>query len=195
MTAPVLHAVVTGAPPAANVGVLVELAQRAGWQVCVIATPNARRFLNVPALTEETGFPVVSEYRQPGDPVTVPRADALAVAPATGNTLAKWAAGISDTYALGLLVEAVALRAPVVAVPFSNWAHLSHPAIVEAVGRLRSWDVSVLTGDDICPPHPPGPSGPYAATFPWDALWDELRTRVAPTRPGPGVPALEVQNP
>ncbi|MEJ8651936.1 flavoprotein [Streptomyces sp. MS1.AVA.3] len=194
MTAPVLHAVVTGAPLAAHVGVLVQLAQRDGWQVCVVASPDARKFLNVPALTEKTGLPVLSEYRQPGDPVALPRGDALAVVPATGNTLAKWAAGISDTYALGLLVEALALKTPVVAVPFSNRAHLAHPAIADAVVRLRSWGVAVLTGDNICPPHPPGPGGPYAAAFPWEAVWEALRARVETTRPGPGVPALEEQH-
>jgi flavoprotein len=33
------------------------------------------------------------------------------------NSLAKWAAGISDTLSLGLLVEAVGKRQPVLAMP------------------------------------------------------------------------------
>jgi hypothetical protein len=35
----------------------------------------------------------------------LPPADAIAVAPATYNTINKWAAGISDTLALGILCE------------------------------------------------------------------------------------------
>jgi hypothetical protein len=34
-----------------------------------------------------------------------PKADAIIVAPATYNTISKWAAGVSDTYALGILAE------------------------------------------------------------------------------------------
>jgi phosphopantothenoylcysteine synthetase/decarboxylase len=39
----------------------------------------------------------------------LPRADAVAIAPATFNTINKWVAGISDTFALGLLNEAIGL--------------------------------------------------------------------------------------
>lgn len=192
--APVLHAVVTGAPPAKDVGVLVDLAQLDGWQVCVVASPHARKFLNVPMLAAKTGYPVLTEYRQPGDPVIVPPANAIALAPATGNTLAKWAAGVSDTYALGLLVESLALQTPVVAVPFSNWAHLAHPAIVEAVERLRAWGAIVLTGEAVCPPHPPGPSAPHAADFPWKLVWEALHSHPKLTHTGAAAPVMEEQH-
>ncbi|MET9819412.1 flavoprotein [Streptomyces sp. NPDC006355] len=191
MTAPVLHALVTGAPPATRVDELVRLARRDGWRVCVAASPDARKFLDVPALVEATGHPVLSEYRQPGEPPLVPHPDALILAPATGNTLAKWAAGISDTYVLGLLVEAVALGTPVVAVPFSNRAHLAHPAVADAIDRLRSWGVTLPSRDDIYPPHPSGPSARYAAAFDWPAVWSALRARTADDLSGPGVPTSE----
>ncbi|MDQ3763598.1 MAG: hypothetical protein M3460_18805 [Actinomycetota bacterium] len=45
----------------------------------------------------------------------------------TCNSLAKWAAGISDTLPLGLLVEAVGKRQPVVVMPFSNWGSAQFP--------------------------------------------------------------------
>ena len=44
----------------------------------------------------------------------------MIVAPATFNTINKWAAGISDTLALGLLTEAIGKKIPVVALPFTN---------------------------------------------------------------------------
>ena len=163
----VLYAIVCGAPPARDVGKLVDLAQAEGWDVCVIASPDGRRFLDVDALSERTGHTVRSEYKEPGTPDELPPADAMIVAPATCNTLAKWAAGISDTLPLGLVVEAVGKGIPVVAVPFSNNAQLAFPAIVEAIEKLRRWGVTVLAGDDVYAPHEPGTGSRYLHLFPW----------------------------
>src|SRR5215510_10655650 len=58
----------------------------------------------------------------------LPPATAFAAAPATFNTINKWAAGISDTLALGLLNEAIGLGLPIVAVPWPNAALARHPA-------------------------------------------------------------------
>lgn len=63
--------------------------------------------------------PVRSQYRKPSEPKS-PRADAIIVAPATYNTINKFAQGIADTYALGLLSEALGLGIPVVILPFIN---------------------------------------------------------------------------
>ena len=38
----VLYVLVCGSPIARDVGVLVDLAQRDGWEVCVITTPDGR---------------------------------------------------------------------------------------------------------------------------------------------------------
>lgn len=66
-------------------------------------------------MTATAGHPVRSDYRQPDDPDVLPSPDAIAVTPATFNKINKWAAGISDTLALGLLIEAIGKRLPVVA--------------------------------------------------------------------------------
>jgi phosphopantothenoylcysteine synthetase/decarboxylase len=104
MTGPAraLTAIVCGAGPASEVGQLIKLAQDHGWSVQVIATPAALDFLDVPALETQTGSLIRSQYRGPGEPRSRP-ADAIIVAPATYNTINKWAQGISDTYALGIL--------------------------------------------------------------------------------------------
>jgi phosphopantothenoylcysteine synthetase/decarboxylase len=107
----VLYVIVCGAGPAGEVGQLVELAQDGGWAVQIIATPSALAFIDIPKLEAQTGEPVRSEYRSPGEPKS-PRADAIIVAPATYNTINKWAHGISDTYALGILAEAPGLGIP-----------------------------------------------------------------------------------
>jgi phosphopantothenoylcysteine decarboxylase len=102
-TSRVLYLVVCAAPPARDVHVLVDLAQKAGWDACVVATPRAFQWIDAPALSERTGHPVRYDYKLPGEPDLLSPPDAIIVAPATFNTINKWAAGISDTLALGLL--------------------------------------------------------------------------------------------
>jgi hypothetical protein len=53
----VLYVIVCGAPPARDANRLVQLAQADGWEVCVIATPSARSFIDSPALEAATGPP------------------------------------------------------------------------------------------------------------------------------------------
>ena len=142
----VLYVIACAAPPAAEVGRLVSLARRRGWDVCVLTTPSARRFTDTGALERQTGHPVRSEYKNPGEPDVLPDPDAVIVAPATVNTINKWAAGIFDTLALGILVEAIGKRLPIVALPSTSEAHAAHPAFTENIGKLRSWGVSVLFG-------------------------------------------------
>jgi phosphopantothenoylcysteine decarboxylase len=102
---------------ARRVDVLVELAQQQGWTVCVVASPDGRKFIDVPGLAALTGHPVRSTFKNPGDPDVLPDATAMVVAPATVNTITKWAAGIADTLPLGLLVEAIGKGLPIVAMP------------------------------------------------------------------------------
>lgn len=177
----VLYVIACAAPPAAEVGRLVSLAQRRGWDVCVLTTPSARRFTDTGVLERQTGHPVRSEYKNPGESDVLPDPDAVIVAPATVNTINKWAAGICDTLALGILVEAIGKRLPIVALPSTNQAHAAHPAFTENIGKLRSWGVSVLSGADVRPLAAPGAGGGGGeVTFPWSAALDTLQDRIRP---------------
>lgn len=171
---PVLYAIATGSPASRDVGELVALAQAGGWDVCVVASPSGRRFLDADAVTRQTGHTVRSEYKDPDAPDVLPPADAMIVAPITCNSLAKWAAGISDTLPLGMLVEAVGKRQPVVAMPFSNWAQIRFPAIQNAVRTLTDWGVTVLVGDHVYKQHDPGTGERYIDLFPWHLAWAAL---------------------
>ncbi|MFI1918133.1 flavoprotein [Nocardia sp. NPDC020380] len=164
----------TGSPLAAEVGRLIKVAQADGWDVCVIASPDGRRFIDADALADLTGYPVRSQYKEPGTPDVLPPADGMIVAPATCNSLAKWAAGISDTLPLGLVVEAVGKRLPVVAVPASNSAQISFPAIQNAMRNLSDWGVSVLVGDDVFKQPAPSSGGSDRRLFPWETAWHAL---------------------
>jgi phosphopantothenoylcysteine synthetase/decarboxylase len=163
----VLYVVVCGAPAAANVGELVGLAQRSGWLVRVIATPMGERFIDVGQLTEFTGDRVRVSYRMPDEPDELPGADAVVVAPATFNTVNKWAAGITDTFAVGLLCELAGLRVPIVAVPLVKDALARHVAFGRSVEVLRGMGVRVLV-DPEAPPETRMPS--------WPRVLEELHT-------------------
>jgi phosphopantothenoylcysteine synthetase/decarboxylase len=170
----VLYVVACAAPPAQQVDELVRAAEADGWQVCVIATPNALAFLDVPELETLTGYPVRSTYKHPSDADALPPAQAIAVAPATFNTVNKWAAGISDTLALGLLTEAIGKGLPIVAMPFLNRAQAAHPAFEQSLQRLRASGVRVLYGSDILELHEPGGGFERARLFPWTRILDAI---------------------
>ncbi len=174
----VLYVIACAAPPTSEVGHLVGLAQERGWDTCVLTSPSGRRFADVAALERQTGHPVRSEYKNPGEPDVLPDADAIIVAPATVNTTNKWAAGICDTLALGILVEAIGKQLPIVAVPFSNRAHAAHPAFAENVARLRSWGVEVLFNPDLSVLPDPGSPGGQLQPVPWRRAIEALESRI-----------------
>jgi phosphopantothenoylcysteine synthetase/decarboxylase len=62
---PVLYAIVTGSPAARDIGKLVDLAQADGWEVCVVASPDGRRFIDTEELAAKTGHEVRSSYKDP----------------------------------------------------------------------------------------------------------------------------------
>jgi len=173
---PVLYVIGCGGRAAGDLTDFVTALQaEQGWEVCVVATPSAVKFMDTAKLAELTGHVVRSDYKQPDEPDILPPPDAIVVAPATFNTVNKWAYGASDTLALGLLNEAVGLRLPVVAVPTPSTALARHPAFAESVTRLRSWGVRILFDPDVYPLPDPN-MGPSAADlFPWNALLAECR--------------------
>jgi len=166
---PVLYVVACGAPPARQLAPFAETAQRQGWDVCVIATPDGMKFLDAPRLAELTGHPVRSQYKHPDEPDVLPPADALVAAPATFNTINKWAQGISDTLALGLLNEATGLGLPMAAAPWPNAALARHPVFRRSIAALAGWGVRVI----LDPGRLPGATAAPAA-FPWAELGGEL---------------------
>ncbi|MFJ1703894.1 flavoprotein [Kitasatospora sp. NPDC088346] len=141
--APFLYVVVCAAGVAGGVGELVTAARAEGWRVGVVATPTALGFFDRPAIEGLTGHPVRSALRRPGEPRPLPPPDAIVVAPATFNTLNKWAAGISDTLALGILCEALGLGTPVAVQPCLNAAQAAHPAYPTSLAVLRSAGVLI----------------------------------------------------
>jgi hypothetical protein len=187
----VLYVVASAAAPVSGVAAAITAAQRRGWDVCLILTPTAARWLeaDLDGLARRCGHPVRSAYKMPGEPDVLPPADAMLVAPATFNTVNKWAAGISDTLALGLINEAIGMRIPIVTVPWVHGPLAAHPALAASIAVLRGAGVTVLDGAELDPGAPgsgpdsgldsasdAGPdSGPDAGSFPWEQALDALR--------------------
>jgi phosphopantothenoylcysteine synthetase/decarboxylase len=175
MTRGLLYVVVCGAGPAAHVDRLIALAMTRSWQVQVVSTPSGMNFINVRDIEALAGTKVRSEYRRPGEQRSSP-ADAVIVAPATFNTVNKLAAGISDTYALGLLNEAVGADLPVVVLPFVNTALAGRLIFQRSVESLREEGVVVMNDSrEGNAPHEPGTGDTCVGSFPWQAALDRIR--------------------
>ncbi len=165
---------VCGAGPAAEAGRLVALAHARDWLVDVLATPAGLEMADVDGLEAATGSKIRSEYRR-GDQSgrrDLPKSLAVLVAPATFNTVCKLAAGINDTYALGIVAEAIGRGLPVRILPFVNTALAGRAPFQAAVRSLRAEGVSVHFGPGLWQPHPPGTGADRISEFPWEAALD-----------------------
>ncbi len=164
-----LYLIACASRVAGRIDRLVITAQQAGWDVCLIATPKALNFIDKAVLEELTGRPVRHEYKRPEEPDLFPPADAIIAFPVTFNTINKWAAGISDTLALGLLNEYTGRKKPILAVPcVTTGSGLdSHPAFARNLSLLREYGVRVLYHPEMYPPR---------NEIPPDILMDTLHT-------------------
>jgi len=144
---------VTGSIAAYKAVELVRDLTTAGAAVRVVMTASAQRF--VTPLT----FATLSRQAVMTDPVTLDaeakiqhiaaadEADLLLVAPATANTISKFAQGLADDLLSTLFL---AWTRPVVLAPAMDAAMYRHPAVQENLERLRSWGVRLVgpaTGD------------------------------------------------
>ena len=152
---PVLYLVVCAAGPAEHIDELVDLLIADGWRVCMIVSPTAAPWLDRAALQEKTGYLVRVEWRMPGDPEPHPPADVVVAAPVTFNTVTKWALGINDTLALGVLNESLGAGLPIIAFPHVKAELAAHPAYAGHLAVLRAAGVIVADGKPLNPMHGP----------------------------------------
>src|SRR6266496_4941156 len=142
---PILYLIVCAAPPAQQTQEVVPLLQAAGWDVCVIATPQAARWMKIEALVELSGHIVRTDYKLPGEADLLPKANAMLVMPATFNTINKWEQGIGDTLVTSILCEALGRGTPpIVVVPCLKMDLVRHPAFSRSVALLREYGVHIL---------------------------------------------------
>ena len=144
---PVVALGVTGCIGAYKACEVLRELQRREVDVRVVMTAAATRFvtpMTFEALSRHPVFHDQWELGREGDIRHISiadEADLLLVAPATANTLGKFARGIADD-ALSTLY--MATRAPVVVAPAMNVNMFEHPAVQENLAILRSRGVGVV---------------------------------------------------
>lgn len=163
---PVLYLIICAAPPAQQMQQFISIAQADGWDVCVIATPQATRFIKISELTALTGHQVRSDYKLPGEADPLPKADAMLVMPATFNTLNKLALGIGDTLAISILCESLGRgSSPIIVVPYLKLDLAYHPAFSKSLALLKESGVSILYDPE---------KYPSPILVPWEIVLEEL---------------------
>lgn len=174
-TSRVLYLFGSAAPPVFDVAQTIQEAQRQGWDVCLGLTPTAARWL-APQLSELerlTGRPVRSEYKMPHEPDVWPKADVIAVAPATFNTINAWALGLTRDFVVGVVAEGIGKGIPMVTMPCVNAAYVQHRQFERSIAELRGMGVRVLYGEGGFVPNQPGQGRPKE--YPWALVMDAAR--------------------
>ncbi len=142
---------VSGGIAAYKIPELVRALDRAGHAVRCILTEAATHFVSPLVLQTLTREPVRTSLLDPGEEGQIGHidladwAEAVVVAPATANVLAKLAAGIADDLVTTVLL---ATRAPVLVAPAMNVNMWEHAATQANLATLRSRGVRFV-GPDV----------------------------------------------
>lgn len=166
----VLYLLGCAAPPVQYVERPILAAQARGWTVCLGVTPTAAGWVEkrLPELAELTGHPVRTAPSTPERRGGWPPADAIALAPATLNTVNAVALGLTPTWVANTCVDAVGKRLPLTVMPCVNTEYARHPQFPRSLAVLRNEGVRVLYGPGGFEPNRPGEGRPEA--YPWDLL-------------------------
>jgi phosphopantothenoylcysteine decarboxylase/phosphopantothenate--cysteine ligase len=131
---------VTGSIAAYKTAFLTRLLVRAGAEVKVIMSPSAKDFITPLTLSTLSKNPVYSDVSSGegwNNHVELGLwADAMIVAPATANTLAKMAHGQCDNMVLAAYLSA---RCPVFVAPAMDLDVWAHPSTVRNIALLESY--------------------------------------------------------
>ncbi|MFN9575135.1 MAG: bifunctional phosphopantothenoylcysteine decarboxylase/phosphopantothenate--cysteine ligase CoaBC [Gemmatimonadota bacterium] len=124
---------------------LARLLTQAGHEVDVVMSRAAREFVGAITFEAVTGRPVHTQLLDAGhalDHIKLARAaDALVVAPATAEVLAKAAGGHADDLLTACLLAATC---PVLVVPAMNDRMWAHPQVAQNVAHLRALGYAIL---------------------------------------------------
>lgn len=135
---------ISGGIAAYKVPELIRSLIKAGAEVRVATTRNALEFVTELTLQTLTGSRVYSDVfaainEHATEHISLPKwADAMIVAPATANVLAKTAAGIADDALTTTICSCVA-RKPIVFAPAMNDKMWENPATQQAIHTIQSW--------------------------------------------------------
>ena len=147
---------VAGGIAAYKAAELVRLLQDKGLDVQVVMTRNAREFVTPLTFAALSGHKVItdllgeaqgsSNVESAIEHIAVAQSiDALVIAPATANVLAKLAHGIADDF---LTTLCLATTAPLIVAPAMNVNMWEHSATQQNVDTLRARGARVVSPDD-----------------------------------------------
>ena len=138
---------ITGGIAAYKCATLTRLLIKAGAEVQVIMTPNAKQFIQPLTLSTLSGKPVISEFftantGQWNSHVDLGLwADALIIAPATASTIGKMANGVADNM---LVTTYLSAKAPVFVAPAMDLDMMRHPSTTRNIELLRSYGNHII---------------------------------------------------
>lgn len=138
---------ITGGIAAYKCATLTRLLVKAGAEVQVIMTPNAKQFIQPLTLSTLSGKPVISEFftantGQWNSHVDLGLwADALIIAPATASTIGKMVNGVADNM---LVTTYLSAKAPVFVAPAMDLDMMRHPSTVRNLELLRSYGNHII---------------------------------------------------
>jgi len=136
---------ISGGIAAYKIPELIRSLVKAGAEVRVATTQNALQFVTELTLQTVSGSRVYSDVfaainEHSTEHISLPDwCDAMIVAPATANVLAKMAAGIADD-ALTTTICSCTARKPIVVAPAMNDKMWESPATQQAVSTIRIWE-------------------------------------------------------
>ena len=140
---------VTGSIAAVETVKLARELRRKGASVRGVMSGAACGIIHPDSLTYACDFPAITSISGMIEHVKYcgigGEADLLLIAPATANTICKIAAGIDDTPVTTFATTAIGRGMPVVIVPAMHASMFDHPAVKEAVLKIESWGIPVLT--------------------------------------------------
>ncbi len=142
----VIHLCVAGGIAAYKAVELARAFQKAGAEVQVAMTPNARQFVGPLTFQAITRHPVLTRTLDPSEEMQIGHiafaqaCDAVVVAPATANIIGKAANGLGDEIVSTVLLAA---DVPVLVAPAMNTRMWENPAVQRNLQRLqaRGWAV------------------------------------------------------
>ena len=138
---------ITGSIAAYKACTLIRQFVKAGHEVQVVITPAGKEFITPITLSALTSKPVISDFFAQRDGTWHSHvqlglwADAMVIAPASANTLAKMAHGIADNM---LLTTYLSMKAPVFVAPAMDLDMWAHAATQENLQLLRRRSVTVI---------------------------------------------------
>ena len=186
-----------GGIAAYKAAMLLRLFAKNGDEVIAMPTPNATKFVGVPTLEALSGNPVSTDVFERVPEVNhvhqAEQADAVVIAPATADLLARLAAGRADDL---LSATVLTTHAPVILAPAMHTQMWENPATRANVQTLRSRGYHViepaigrLTGPDSGPGRMPEPEDIFRlaqeviARYPKRSTHPVYTPGYAPTQP------------